>query len=415
MLRRIILIVGWIIALISVSISSVVAQRDDPANSFEIVIYADQNSLNVLFPGNIPVSLKGLQFQVEINREKRAYSLDWPPAFRGLFEEPLGTPACLRYLRLSARNQWPYPTLCLENVDRNHRYTAEVDDSGVFWWDSDAAQGVVVRLLRDGVPIPNAVCPAGIPEQGCKLVIPHPPIPTSRPTLILQTRVPSGTSTPTPPSVAGSSDISIAASPFTDSYGDANGAFTIGTFEVTNQEFVEFLNRSGDISLEGKLRYSESANRRRIYSSNLIWIAEAGFELHPVTGVSWYGARDYCDFIGGRLPTFTELHKAALWQPANGSAFPYPWGNELPASDRVNLSDFVRDTTPVGSYPLGKSTLGVYDSFGNVWEWTTNRAGVNALLFGGAWDTNLRQYGPVPEARTTTESVAPNIGIRCAR
>lgn len=415
MLRRIILIAGWIIALISVNVSGVVAQSDDPAGSFEIVIYADQNSLTVLIPGNIPVSLKGLQFQVEINREKYTYALDWPPAFHGLFNEPLSTPVCLRYLRLSAKNQWPYPALCLGNVDRNHRHTADVDDSGVFWWDSDAAQGVILRLLRDGVPIPDALCPAGIPEQGCQLVIPRPPASTSTPTLIPQTQVPPGTFTPSPPSAVGQSDVSVAASPFTDSYGDASETFTIGAFEVTNQEFVEFLNRSGDISLEGKLRYSESANQGRIFSRNLIWIAQSGFERHPVTGVSWYGARDYCDFIGGRLPTFTELHKAALWQPSSSSTSQFPWGDEPPTSDRVNLSDFVRDTTPVGSYPLGKSALGVYDSFGNVWEWTTNRAGVNALLFGGAWDTDLRQHVPVPEDRTTTESVAPNIGFRCAR
>jgi formylglycine-generating enzyme required for sulfatase activity len=33
------------------------------------------------------------------------------------------------------------------------------------------------------------------------------------------------------------------------------------------------------------------------------WTADPGFEAHPAVEVSWFGARDYCAWVGKRLPT----------------------------------------------------------------------------------------------------------------
>jgi formylglycine-generating enzyme required for sulfatase activity len=108
---------------------------------------------------------------------------------------------------------------------------------------------------------------------------------------------------------------------------------------------------------------------------------------HPVAGVNWYDARDFCLWL-----TETEApHKYRLltvneWMAAAGSrAFVY--GNEFPpAADSGNFcgkefikfakekieflletDDFFPFTSPVKSFKPNE--LGVYDMGGNLWEW----------------------------------------------
>ena len=81
----------------------------------------------------------------------------------------------------------------------------------------------------------------------------------------------------------------------------------------------------------------------------------------------------------------------------------YPWGNKKPTKQLANIWPHVKDTSPVGQYPKGKSKSGCLDMAGNVWEWTlskplnypykpddgrenTSRTYDDRVLRGGSWN-----------------------------
>jgi formylglycine-generating enzyme required for sulfatase activity len=100
----------------------------------------------------------------------------------------------------------------------------------------------------------------------------------------------------------------------------------------------------------------------------------------PITGVTWFDARDYCQYAQGRLPTEAEWEKAA--RGSDGREF--PWGDES-ACGRANWGNYdgegpcaaVNPGFPVavGRYESGASPYGVLDLAGNVWEWVADRYG----------------------------------------
>ncbi len=89
--------------------------------------------------------------------------------------------------------------------------------------------------------------------------------------------------------------------------------------------------------------------------------------LHPVTMVSWYDAKAYCEANSKRLPTEAEWEKAARGDKGNR----WPWGNQMDPS-RVNTYYNVGSTTEVTRYPGGVSPYGVFDMAGNVSQWTAS-------------------------------------------
>lgn len=95
----------------------------------------------------------------------------------------------------------------------------------------------------------------------------------------------------------------------------------------------------------------------------------------PVVGVSHREARQYCAFIGGRLPSEAEWERAARGS-ARARLFPWGRGWDGRLANHGRLVRPVRATddgyaflAPVGGYPDGASRSGVLDLAGNVAEW----------------------------------------------
>ncbi|HMM28079.1 MAG: SUMF1/EgtB/PvdO family nonheme iron enzyme [Chloroflexota bacterium] len=160
---------------------------------------------------------------------------------------------------------------------------------------------------------------------------------------------------------------------------------------------------------------------------------KAGYENHPATFVTWFGARAYCEYYEGRLPSGAEWEKAAR---GTEDARPYPWGFEI---ERNNANFYASrdpfeegvgrqgDTTPVGYYNGetygdyetldSPSPYGVYDMGGNVWQWTSDvydkqhyrymRGGSKGEYehFLRVWMTN----------NAAPYYASPSVGFRCAR
>src|SRR5258705_4326246 len=87
--------------------------------------------------------------------------------------------------------------------------------------------------------------------------------------------------------------------------------FWIERHKVTNAEFGLFLNATGLRPPGSERRDDEDDADARIHRARGRWLADPGFERHPVAEASWFGARDYCAWKGRRLPTEAEWEKAA--------------------------------------------------------------------------------------------------------
>jgi formylglycine-generating enzyme required for sulfatase activity len=191
------------------------------------------------------------------------------------------------------------------------------------------------------------------------------------------------------------------------------GAYEIMITDVTTSQYADFLNKAledGFINIDGSeaLGYYHGDDfhgyehempieagdwqfiplddpSQRIKFDGTTFTAQAGYENHPMTMVSWFGAWGYCEFYDYRLPTDYEWEKAARGTDTR----PFPWGDEIMRNHAnfyssrdpfEDMSSFGSRTSPVGFYNGktydgyktmdAKSPYGLYDMAGNVWQWT---------------------------------------------
>jgi len=131
-------------------------------------------------------------------------------------------------------------------------------------------------------------------------------------------------------------------------------AFWIDKYEVTNHQYAQCV-AAGACNPP----YSKISRTRTDYYDN------DDYKDFPVVWVERVMAVNYCEWVGGRLPTEAEWEKTA--RGTDGRV--YPWGNVWTTGNLANVDILHDDTTRVGSFPDGASPYGALDMYGNVWEW----------------------------------------------
>jgi formylglycine-generating enzyme len=209
----------------------------------------------------------------------------------------------------------------------------------------------------------------------------------------------------------------------TSGYGSVGYAYRIGTKDVTNSQYAEFLNTKDP----------SGTNTLGLWNSNMAdatfggisfnggngagnkYVLTAGRQNHPVNFVSWYDTIRFANWLnngqgngstetgaytllGGTptpsngnsitrnagatvfLPSENEWYKAAYYNPATSLYFQYPTSSntaptaEAPpgGSNSANYNFAVGnpgDLTDVGAYTGTTSPVGAFDMGGNVFQW----------------------------------------------
>lgn len=193
-------------------------------------------------------------------------------------------------------------------------------------------------------------------------------------------------------------------------------AFYLDAYEVTVSHYAEFLHVQKP---EPPFKWHEA---------NLNTHARK-----PVLGVSWFDARDYCRWVGKRLPTEAEWEFAA--RGSEGRT--YPWGHTHPTKGHTTAGKTAwrgYDTVShVGQLELGRTPNGIYDLAGNLWEWVADwydstyyqfsprdnpagpKAGPLRSLRGGAWNNDSKALRSANRAGYAPDTKRNDVGFRCAR
>ena len=197
--------------------------------------------------------------------------------------------------------------------------------------------------------------------------------------------------------------------------------FFIDRHEVTNRQYKEFVDKGGyqkreywkekfvkngkEISWNDALKEFVDQMGQPGPSSWQAGDYPEGQDDYPVSGVSWYEAAAYAEFVGKRLPTTSH------WGIARG--------NYTPLIQCVNYLDLFalssnfagKGPAPVGSYS-SMTSYGASDMPGNVREWCSNEAPLGRIIRGGSWKETpylFAYWSQLPAFDRSSEN-----GFRCA-
>ncbi|HET8886454.1 MAG TPA: formylglycine-generating enzyme family protein [Salinimicrobium sp.] len=157
--------------------------------------------------------------------------------------------------------------------------------------------------------------------------------------------------------------------------------FKMDVYPVTNADFLKFVKSNpqwkksevkGIFSDEDYLEYWEKDEN----------FGKNRFPNSPVTNVSWFAAKSYCECMGKRLPTVNEWEYVAMSNAEVKDA------RQNEAYNKTILSWYETPSTYKNIVGNGtKNYWGVYDLFGMVWEWTYDFNSV--MVSANSKDNNL--------------------------
>lgn len=212
------------------------------------------------------------------------------------------------------------------------------------------------------------------------------------------------------------------------------GPLWVGAHEVSNAQFAQF----------------NAAHDSRIESGDFLQFSEAerGFPCNlpdqPVSHVSAAEARAFCAWLSKKTGLHCRLPSAIEWQwfARAGSEHPNSWNDNLPEFCKIaNLADKSFNTVqtldwglPSGAIPPWRKAAldvddgfrvcapighfkanewGLYNTIGNVWEWTTDQSeDGSSIACGGSWHTRPCNAGFDAQATYPEWQKVYDIGFR---
>jgi len=162
--------------------------------------------------------------------------------------------------------------------------------------------------------------------------------------------------------------------------------FPLGRTEVTAGQYGRCVN-AGRCEPQTSVVYANSGTPvPRKYSEHCNY-GKPGRETHPINCVDWKQARNFCEWIGARLPTSEEWE----WAAKGGEDRTFAWGNAEPAVELARFDVSGDGTARAGIHLAGASKHGLLDMAGNVREWIADEQvsadlnTKNILVRGGSW------------------------------
>jgi formylglycine-generating enzyme required for sulfatase activity len=209
-------------------------------------------------------------------------------------------------------------------------------------------------------------------------------------------------------------------------------SFWMSQCEITNAQFCEFLNETGNRFESGATWLDLTDKDCLIVKRGGKYLPKRGFAEHPVVEVTWYGAMAYARWLGGRLPTEAEWEYAAR---GGGRPIRFPNGEVLTHTSANFSGAGARDrwakTGPIAMFPPNR--FGLYDMAGNVWErcfdWydrqyysssglndpTGPPDGTHRVIRGGSWDYSRWHCTTTVRGMNAPDDSVGDIGFRIVK
>lgn len=150
-------------------------------------------------------------------------------------------------------------------------------------------------------------------------------------------------------------------------------SFYLDIYPVTNADFLSFVKKNP--------AYSKSKIKGIFADKTYLSYWENDFDFgsskpnSPITAVSWFAAKKYCECQGKRLPTMNEWEYAAMADEKTIDARTKKEFNNYILSWYEKSKTYENE---VGK--TFKNYWGVYDMHGLVWEWTSD---FNSIFLSG--------------------------------